>query len=104
MKTNFFKLKLKKNYKKENFKIDPDIYWEAMVIFLFLLIIVSFVFAYNIFIQTNKENVLTVQNNSQELGNKEESKIKDALNYFSEREKKSTEILNSSSLVVDPSL
>jgi len=104
MKTNFFKLKLKKNYKKENFKIEPGVYWEIMIIFLFLLIIVSFVFAYNLFIQTNKEDVLTVQNNSQELGNKEESKIKDVLNYFAEREKKSTEILNSSSSVVDPSL
>jgi hypothetical protein len=102
MKIKFFKIK--KSYKKENFKINPHIYWEILVIFSGLSIIVSFVFAYNLFIETNKEDNSVIENNSVKIGNKEEEKIKDALQYFAEREKKSAEIFNSPSLVVDPSL
>ena len=102
MKTKFFKIK--KIFKKENFEINPDIYWRVVVIVFLLLTIASFVFAYNLFVQINDGDISSTQNNSEKVGNKEKGKIEDALNYFSEREKKSTEILNSSSSIVDPSL
>ena len=102
MKIKLFKIK--KRYEKEIFKINPSIYWKVLVIFSALLMIGSFVFAYNLFTQTNKEDSLIVGNNTQKIGNKEEEKIKDALEYFSEREKKSVEILNSTIPIVDPSL
>ena len=38
------------------------------------------------------------------IGNKEKEKIKDVLEYFAEREKKSVEILNSKTSVIDPSI
>lgn len=101
-KIKFFKIK--KSYKKENFKVNPNIYWEILVIFSLLAIIVSFIFAYNLFIQTNKEDSGTTENNSGKVGNTEKERIKNALDYFSQREKKSMEILNSPAPVVDPSL
>ena len=102
MKIKFFKIK--KDYRKEDAKINPDIYWKILVIILFLAIVTSFVFAYNVFQQINKDDVAIVQNNDEKIGNKEKVKIGDALKYFSEREKKSNEILNSPSVVADPSL
>jgi uncharacterized membrane protein SpoIIM required for sporulation len=102
MKIKFFKIK--KDYKKENYKINPNIYWKVTLIVLFFLMVGSFIFSYNLFVKTNKDEEINTENNSDKIGNKEEEKIKDALEYFSEREKKSAEILNSSSTIVDPSI
>ena len=102
MKIKLFKIK--KNYRKEVFKINPNTYWKVLVIFSGFLMIISFIFAYNLFRQTNKEDVPVVVNNTQKIGDKEEEKIKNALDYFSLRAQKSAEILNSPSTVVDPSL
>lgn len=101
-KIKFFKIK--KSYKKENFKVNPNIYWEILVIFSLLAIIISFIFSYNLFIQTNKNNVGILKNDNGKTVNTEKERIKNALDYFSQREKKSTEILNSPVPVVDPSL
>lgn len=97
-------LKIKKNYQKENFKINPNIYWEVIVVLSLLLIIASFIFAYFFFIKINEEYNLITENGNIKIGDREKEKIKNALEYFSEREKKSTEILNSPTSIVDPSL
>ena len=102
MKIKFFKIK--KDYRKENFKIVSDIYWKILIIFLALAIVASFIFAFNLFRQTNKEGSLITENNNGKIENKEKEKIKDVLGYFSEREKKSAEILNSTVVAIDPSL
>ena len=102
MKIKFFKIK--KNYRKEGAKINPDIYWKILVTILFLAIVASFIFAYNIFKETNRDDIVIIQNNDDKMGNKEKIKIGDALKYFSEREKKSNEILNSPLVISDPSL
>ena len=102
MKIKFFKIK--KDYRKEDFKIKADIYWKILVIFFALVIFGFFIFAFNLFIQTNKEDVPIIQNNNDKIGNNEKEKIKDALKYFSERENKSNEILNSTLPIIDPSL
>ena len=102
MKIKFFKIK--KDYRKENFEINSDVYWKILVIFFTLTIFTSFIFAYNIFIQTNKDDVPVFENNNDKIGNKEKENMKDVLEYFSNREKKSEEIMNSSVSVVDPSL
>ena len=102
MKINF--LKIKKDYRKEDAKINPDIYWKILVIILFLAIVISFIFAYNLFQHTNKDDIVIEQKNDDKMGNKEKVKIGDALKYFSERERKSNEILNSPSVIADPSL
>ncbi len=102
MKINF--LKIKKVYKKESFKINSSIYWNFLVVFALLVMIISFVFAYELFLKTSKEDVQVNTFNNMKIGNKEKEKIGKALEYFSEREKKSVEILNSPVPVVDPSI
>ncbi len=102
MKKNLFKIK--KNFQKENFKTEPDIFWMGIVIVSFLVILGSFIFAYNLFVEVNKETSVTDQPGTQKISSKEKEKIKSALDYFSEREKNSTEILNSQNHITDPSL
>jgi capsular polysaccharide biosynthesis protein len=106
MDLNFSKLKLKlkpkKNYRKEKLKVNSDLYWESIVVSAFLLLVVSVVFSFNLFLETNKADNQVIVNNNDQTGNKEKAKIEDALQYFSERATKSTEILNSTASVVDP--
>lgn len=102
MKINF--LKVKKNYLKGNFKFSPNFFWKVIVGLFFLFIIGSFLFSFNLFREINKQNDLVEAKNVQKISDKEKQKIQEALNYFSEREKKSTEILNSATSVVDPLL
>ncbi|MEI7765529.1 MAG: hypothetical protein WCI93_03000 [bacterium] len=102
MKKNFFKRKNK--YKKEDFKINIDLFWRSLIVVTLLLIAISFLFAYNLFKQVSGEQNLLVDQNSQKISSKEKEKIKNALDYFSEREKISAEILSSPAHVVDPSL
>ncbi len=97
-------LKIKKNFRKENPKINPEIYWKVVIILAFLLMIASFIFAYNLFVETNKDDFQAIENNNVQTGNKEKTRIENALEYFSLRAKKSNEILNSPTSIVDPSL
>ena len=102
MKIKLFKIE--KNYRKENFEINPDIYWKMIMVLAFLVIITSLVFSYNLFVQTNKDNISIVEKKDNKNENKEKEKIRNALEYFSEREKKSIEILNFPVPIVDPSI
>jgi hypothetical protein len=102
MKIKFFKIK--KDYKKENYEVNFNTYWKIIVIFSFLALVASFIFAFNFFTQTNKEGDLTFGKNSGEISNTEKERVKNAIDYFSEKEKKSIEILNSLPAVIDPSL
>jgi hypothetical protein len=96
--------KIKKSYKKENFKINPNIYWKVVVILFLVTLIVIFFFAYDLFSKINKENNDMLNNNSTKIEKEKKEKINKVLDYFYEREKKSNDILNSPSAVVDPSL
>lgn len=102
MKINF--LKIKKNYTKKSFKISPNFYWKIIVSIFFLLLVASFLFSWFVFKKTNIQNELVFERKSEKLSDKEKKKIQEALNYFSEREKKTSEILNSEISVVDPAL
>jgi hypothetical protein len=102
MKIKIFKVK--KDYKKEDFRVNSSAFWKFIVIFSLLLIMGAFAYSYGLFLRINEEEVLKIEVNNDKIGNKEAEKIKNALDYFSEREKKSIEILNSTPAVVDPSL
>jgi hypothetical protein len=54
--------------------------------------------------QTNQESILSTANNSGELPLVNKDSLGKVLNYFSEKEKRSIEVLNSPAPVVDPSL
>lgn len=101
MEINF--LKKKRKFKKESFRIMPDFYWRRILYVWVVLILASCVFGFYFFMKTNGELVLPVINVEEQNAIKKE-RFNSILEYFKEREKKSIEILNSPSLVVDPSL
>ena len=102
MKIPFFKKT--NNFKRKSSGINPNFYWELMVFITFVLIILSFLFGYHLFNQINQETAVPAVGDSNQVGTVNTARIKEVLNYFSLREQKSTQILNSPAPVVDPSL
>ncbi|MFA6301371.1 MAG: hypothetical protein WC609_03425 [Candidatus Paceibacterota bacterium] len=102
MEIKFFKKE--KSFKKEGFHPSPSVLWKFVLLATAGLIIVSFIFAYNLFLQVNKEFVPTDENTKGQIRIVKKEEIQKTLEYFSEREKRSAEIMNSLFPVVDPSL
>ncbi len=102
MKLNFFKKK--NNFKKKKFDIRPDFFWEIIFFCTALIMVGSFVFGYYLFMKINQEPTLSISSNSGQVGTVNKDRIEKDLNYFSAKAQTSTEILNSSAPVVDPSL
>lgn len=96
--------KHKKNFKKGGPTTSPDFFWHILLFMAFIIILSSAVFGSLFFIQINKESVFQVEtsNGKSQIINKE--RIDKVLSYFSERLKKSNEIITSPPPVVDPSL
>lgn len=104
MNINIFKIKIKKKLRKENFQPNQNFYWRIIFLLAFLMILASFIFGLYFFMKTNKETSFIEENISEQADLVRKEKIEKVLKYFSEREKKSNDILNASSPVVDPSL
>ena len=96
-------LKKKRKFRKGGLGIKPDLYWKYLLYMTFILILLSCAFGLYLFIEINKEPVSTVMNIDKKRMTEKERLTK-VLEYFSERKKKSVEILNSPSPIVDPSL
>ena len=96
-------LKKKRKLRKGGLGIKPDLYWKYLLYMTFILILLSCAFGLYLFIEINKEPVSTVMNIDKKRMTEKERLTK-VLEYFSERKKKSVEILNSPSPIVDPSL
>ena len=95
---------IKKNYKKGNDKINSDFYGMIIVSTFFVLMILSSIFGIYNYKQVTKENILTNENIPGKAEREKKDRINKVLEYFKQREEKSTEIMNSSASVVDPSL
>ena len=96
-------LKKKRKFRKGGLGIKPDLFWKYLLYMTFTLILLSCAFGLYLFIEVNKEPIPTVMNvNKKEIT--EEERLTKALEYFSEREKKSIEILDFPSPIIDPSL
>lgn len=102
MKITLFKKK--NSLKKKDFSFHPNFYWRIILLGAAAIILLSFIFSYQLFTRINQEPILPSVNEKEAAGAISLDRILKALNYFSEREKKSNKILNSSSSVVDPSL
>ncbi len=102
MQIKFFKIK--KSFRKENFKINPDTYWKFILSMAFAIMILSFVFGFYLFRQINKKSILPMGSISGQIEIIKKERIDKVLEYFSKRKKKSIEILNSPSPIIDPSL
>jgi len=98
-------LKMKKSFKKGGFHTNPNIGWEFILCIAFVIILASFIFGFYLFKKTNEEFIIPITDtNGGQVEMVKKERIKNVLEYFSEREKKSIEILNSPSPIVDPSL
>ncbi|MFH1200948.1 MAG: hypothetical protein V1484_01300 [bacterium] len=102
MKINSFKKE--NSFKKKDFTFHSNLYWRIILISTVIIILLSFLFGYRLFMKINQEPILPFTNEDGRLPIINKDRIEKVLNYFSEREKKSNQILNFPSPVVDPSL
>ncbi len=104
MKMNFFKKEKDWKKEKENFWLNINLYWKLSACFMFVVFVLSLFFGYVSFTKISKEFVLSPGDVSSQIKMVKKERIKKVLDYFSLREQKSKEILNSPTPVVDPSL
>lgn len=96
-------LKKKKKFKKGGLRIRPDIFWRYVLGMTIILVFLSCALGLYLFLKINKEPISSAISIDQKQTIRKE-RLKKVLDYFSEREKKSMEILNSPSPISDPSL
>lgn len=96
--------KIKKSFKKGGLHTNPDVYWNVLQIMALIIILGSFVFGFYLFQKMNKEFILSTENTDSQVKTVNKEGIDKVLEYFSEREKKSTSIINSPAPIIDPSL
>jgi hypothetical protein len=99
MKLKIFKKE--KVFRKGGFHINPDLWWEAVLSISFLLILASFIFGFFLLRNLSKEPVVAEIAGQAKTIKKE--RINSALRYFAEKKRRSLEIANSPSPIVDPS-
>jgi hypothetical protein len=96
--------KTKKVFQKEDLSATPSLFWMMILAMMFVIIVSSFGFGFYLFIKVNADPVLS----DEELGGQVETVDRDNLNraleYFSERQKKSLYVLSAPAPVIDPSL
>ena len=104
MQIKFFKKE--KSFKKgrEGLWLNMNFYWKLSVGFMFIVFFVSLFFGYYFFMKINEEPASSVNVDSGQAQTIKKERIDKVLEYFSKRAQKSSQILNSPSPVIDPSL
>jgi hypothetical protein len=103
LKLDFLKIKKQKKFKKKSIEIDVNFYWKILLYVSLLIIIASFVYGILLFLKTNKDFKLPEAQTSSQLEKVKKDRINKILDYFSQKEKKSQDILELPSGVIDPS-
>jgi hypothetical protein len=103
MKINFLKIKKQKKFKKQSFDISVNFYWEFLLFVSLALIILAFVFGIYLFLKINKDFIAPEIKTSGQIEKVKQTRVRNILDYFTEKEIKSTSILNSPSPIIDPS-
>lgn len=98
--------KIKKNFAKRRGGLWTNInfYWKLAVTFMFIVFAVSFFFGYRLFLIHSADADLSSEGGNGQIKTIKKERIDKVLQYFSDKEKKSNEILNSPSPLSDPSL
>lgn len=100
---NKIKSAKKKVFKKDVVYIDTNSYWRLLILLSFLIILTSLGFGYFLFNQISIDfNSSTENTGLVESINKQ--KLDETLEYFSNKENTFNTILNSPSVIEDPSL
>ncbi len=102
MKLDF--LKKKNNLKRKDFSFNPALYWEIIFFIGFILVVLASFSGYQLFLDINQESVPQTASTSSKISTVDLGRVNKVLNYFTIREQRSQEILNSPSAVVDPTL
>lgn len=102
MKIKFFKKE--KSFKKKESTFNLNLYWEIALFGASIMILSSFFFGYILFTQTNQDSASLNNNISGQVPTVSKDRFKKVLEYFSLREQKSADILNSPVSIIDPSL
>ena len=99
-------LKKSKNFKKarEGLWSNVNLFWKLAVGLVLAGVIAGFFFGYYFFKQINEESVLETTDAGPRLETIKQERISKVLQYFSSRQQKSLEIINSPSPIIDPSL
>ncbi|MES3032241.1 MAG: hypothetical protein V4699_03310 [Patescibacteria group bacterium] len=104
MQVKFFKKEKSFKKEKESLWLNINFYWKLAVGFMLVTFLISLAFGCYLFLKINKEFVLAEGAVSSQVETVSLERIKGVLEYFSGREKKSKEIINSPAPVFDPSL
>ncbi len=96
--------KKKKVWKKNDFEINPNLYWRYLLVLVVVVIVGSFVFGVVVYRQIKSEPLVSVGNSQETERTDQKNRILEMLEYFEARKQKSDLIIISPSPVVDPSL
>jgi hypothetical protein len=96
-------LKREKHFKKEGSWLNLNFYWNLSICVILLATSLSLFLGYYFFMQIDKEYA-PLEGGSGQIETVKKERIDKVLEYFSLRKKKSDQISNSPSPVVDPSL
>lgn len=102
MKLDLFKKE--KHFKKENYQINKNIYWNILLSVFFFLIIIIMIFGFVFFRKISIDANIKSEDNTKTNEENRKIKIDKVLNYFKDKETKSIETVSNSAGIVDPSL
>ncbi|HEY4502814.1 MAG TPA: hypothetical protein VJC14_00025 [Candidatus Paceibacterota bacterium] len=100
MEIKFFKTK--KIWGKGGIHANPDIFWNILQGGAFFIVVSSGIFGFYLFKGINQEFILSNENINIEVETISKERIDKALEYFREKSKTSTSIVNSPSPIIDP--
>jgi hypothetical protein len=99
-----FNFKKEKSFKKEDSQRSINFFWRLALLFTFFMIFISFFFGYQLFTKINQESILPSGSNEVQVQTVKKEDMDKTLQYFTDRAKKSDQIISSPPPVVDPSL
>ena len=95
--------KRKKNFRKGGLRIHPDMFWQVILLAGFFVFFASSIFGFYFFKTIQQKFLLPDQDVRDFSKVVSKERIDKVLEYFSLNERKSDEIINSPSPIVDPS-
>jgi|SRR3990167_6140748 len=95
--------KRKRSFKKGGLHSDPNIFWEALLLLGFSVFVASCVFGFYLFRTISQKFTSLGDQVQSETRTVSKERINKILEYFSDKQQRSSEIINSPSPIVDPS-
>lgn len=94
----------KGKFKKGGLITNPDFFWNVLLSIFLVLVLASLIFGYLFFKKISNETFLEDNTIYKKVDTVSKERLDSILEYFSKRKSKSSDILNSPSPFVDPSI